>query len=321
MADFYSVYAPFLKEYIEFKRNLGYEMKYIGNFKLFDRFIGDNNILHIDLTREESERWCTKRPNEKETTCYHRINDLRNFCIFMNSCGYTTYIPMSKIKYRTDFTPHIFTKDELARFFQSCDHLTLTGYSNTTYVYPALFRLLLGCGLRISEALSLKIQDVDFTMGTIILHETKNGEERILPFTNSLKSVLLLYVSKHKVNAQNIDYFFSKKDGTKICSDTAYSWFRKVLKQAGIPHGGRGKGPRVHDFRHTFCVRSLAAMDDAELDLYYALPILSKYLGHKSLEATDKYVRLTAEMYPGIMDKMNQLCAYVFPEVISHETY
>ncbi len=74
MVEFYSVYAPFLKEYIEFKRNLGYEMKCIGTFKLFDRFIGDNQILHIDLTREESERWCTKRPNEKETTCDGTIN-------------------------------------------------------------------------------------------------------------------------------------------------------------------------------------------------------------------------------------------------------
>lgn len=62
-------------------------------------------------------------------------------------------------------------------------------------------------------------------------------------------------------------------------------------------------------------------MDELGLDLYYALPILSKYLGHKTLEATDKYVRLTEEMYPGIMSQMNQLCSYVFPEVMSHETY
>jgi hypothetical protein len=51
------------------------------------------------------------------------------------------------------------------------------------------------------------------------------------------------------------------------------------------------------------------------LDLYYSLPILSKYLGHKSLEATDRYVRLTEEMFPAVLEKANKVCAYVFPEV------
>ena len=50
--------------------------------------------------------------------------------------------------------------------------------------------------------------------------------------------------------------------------------------------------------------------------IYITLPILSKYLGHASLEATDRYVRLTAEMYPELLQQANQLCAYVFPEVI-----
>ena len=51
------------------------------------------------------------------------------------------------------------------------------------------------------------------------------------------------------------------------------------------------------------------------LDFYYSLPVLSKYLGHKSLEATDKYVRLTAEMYPSVIEMSNKICAYAFPEV------
>lgn len=50
------------------------------------------------------------------------------------------------------------------------------------------------------------------------------------------------------------------------------------------------------------------------LDLYYALPILSTYLGHRSLDATEQYVRLTAEMYPGIIRNLNAVCSYVFPK-------
>jgi hypothetical protein len=56
-------------------------------------------------------------------------------------------------------------------------------------------------------------------------------------------------------------------------------------------------------------------MSESDLDLYYSLPILSKYLGHQSLEATDKYVRLTSDMYPEIIKEVNNLCSYIFPEV------
>lgn len=54
---------------------------------------------------------------------------------------------------------------------------------------------------------------------------------------------------------------------------------------------------------------------ESGLDLYYSLPILSEYLGHQSLEATEKYVRLTSEMYPGLIHDVNSICAYAFPEV------
>ena len=56
-------------------------------------------------------------------------------------------------------------------------------------------------------------------------------------------------------------------------------------------------------------------MSEAGLDLYYSLPILSKYLGHQSLEATDKYVRLTSDMYPELIKEVNNFCSYIFPEV------
>jgi len=56
-------------------------------------------------------------------------------------------------------------------------------------------------------------------------------------------------------------------------------------------------------------------MSESDLDLYYSLPILSQYLGHQSLEATDKYVRLTSDMYPKLIKEINNLCSYIFPEV------
>lgn len=115
------------------------------------------------------------------------------------------------------------------------------------------------------------------------------------------------------------DYFFVKRNGYNIRAKTVYEWFRKVLRKADIPHRGQGQGPRLHDLRHAFSVHSFVAMAESGLDLYYSLPLLSEYLGHQSLEATDKYVRLTSDMYPKLLSNVNTICSYAFPEVKVHE--
>ena len=111
------------------------------------------------------------------------------------------------------------------------------------------------------------------------------------------------------------NWFFIKPDGSQMNQGSAYRWFRRILFSANISHGGRGRGPRLHDLRHTFSVHSLVSMSESELDLYYALPILSTYLGHQSLDATDMYVRLTAEMYPDLIKKTSKICSSVFPVI------
>src|SRR3546814_2789192 len=102
-------------------------------------------------------------------------------------------------------------------------------------------------------------------------------------------------------------HFFSRQDGQIYTVASIYRWFRKILYRAGISHGGIGTGPRIHDFRHTFACHSLAQMSRAGLDLYYSLPLLSTYMGHRSLSATDGYVRLTEHMYPGLPARVNSL--------------
>lgn len=71
--------------------------------------------------------------------------------------------------------------------------------------------------------------------------------------------------------------------------------------------------------RHTFAVTSLAHMAESGIDLYASLPILSNYLGHRSIGATDHYVRLTANMYPDLINDMDTVCLDVFPKFRNYE--
>jgi integrase/recombinase XerD len=182
-------------------------------------------------------------------------------------------------------------------------------------ILPALIRLLYATGLRISEALSLKERDINLDDRVIIVRDSKNGKERLIPVSLSLSKVLKEYLGyklRLPIKIPANGYFFVSLCGSNCKRDDVDKWFKKVLKAANVMRNPQG--PRLHDLRHTFSVHSLAAMAEQGIDLYCSLPTLSAYLGHQSLEATDAYVRLTAEMYPGLIKDVDLICLNVFPK-------
>lgn len=175
--------------------------------------------------------------------------------------------------------------------------------------------MLYGCGLRKHEALDLKVNDVDFKSNIVIVRESKNNSERMIPMSSSVADAMSKYLLSRNKNKEPENYFFQARHGGRISNNSLYHQFRLVLEKAKISHKGRGFGPRIHDFRHTFSVYTLSNMASQGIDLYCALPILSKYLGHKSISATESYVRITTELFPEIMGDVNRTCSFVFPEV------
>lgn len=241
---------------------------------------------------------------------------LRQFAAFINDMGYPSYIPPLPRAYQSTFTPYLFSPQDIDAIFAASDRLDMGPVLNSTgNVLPAMLRTLYGTGIRVGEAVALKGQDVHLEDQYLIVRHSKNGKERMVPFSDSLADVLRQYRQSLPVRPAEDAPFFVKRNGHPCRAKTIYEGFRRVLREAGIPHGGKGQGPRLHDLRHVFALRSLVAMAEAGLDLYYALPILSEYLGHQSLEATDRYVRLVADLYPAILAQVNTLCAGVFPEV------
>jgi hypothetical protein len=158
---------------------------------------------------------------------------------------------------------------------------------------------------------------INFHDKYLVLRDTKNNKDRMVPISDSLAIACKEYLMYRNLfpSIRKENRFFIKPDGSSMNVYNVYKWFRRIIFTANISHGGRGHGPRLHDLRHTFSVHSLAFMSESEMDLYYSLPLLSTYLGHQSLEATDKYVRLTAEMYPDLIKKTSNICSIVFPVI------
>jgi len=315
--DFEGDFKELLIQFVKLKQSLGFKyVSEIGILQRFSKFTLKYTIENHILTKELADAWLEKRPTEKDVTWEKRINNLRQFAVFLNDLGYEAYIPVCKAKInRNLYVPHIFTHQQLLSFFSNCENIKPHSLSNKNLVLPAIYRLLYGCGLRISEAVALKLKNVDLMQGIITVLDSKFDKDRLIVLSPSLIQYLKKYFSKIHTLSNSEDFFFIKKNRTTLSRDTVYKNFRKILWKSGISHGGKGRGPRLHDFRHTFAVHSLNQMVQQGVDLYCALPILSTYLGHASVAATEKYVRLTEEAYPGIIDSVSKTCAYIFPEV------
>jgi len=292
-------------------------------FLEFDKFFQSNNISELYITRDLISPWRTTRNNDAAATVYFKYSIWSQFCRFMCRFGFDCHIPKMPVNpSKNSFMPYIFSSQQMSTIFCSCDNLRMRDRHMSTilFIIPAIIRLLYGTGLRVNEALFLKNRDVDLNEGCLHVRKSKNGEERLIPLSESLIIVLGQYRDyRDKLQLLNrldkdCDFFISP-NGSRCLSGTVYTWFRKVLTASGIPHQGGHKGPRVHDLRHTFAVHSMDRMARSGIDLYHYLPFLSTFLGHKSLDATEQYVRLTSEMYPDLLNDEKGLCAYVFPKI------
>jgi len=177
--------------------------------------------------------------------------------------------------------------------------------------------MLYACGLRITETLLLKNTDVDLEEGVLRLLGTKGEQARLVPMSESLISLCRSYRTNPLVLNFGSEYFFPAPDRGFYDSSTIYARFRECLFEADISHGGRGKGPRLHDIRHTFAVHTLDNWVKQGKDLYVCLPILSVYLGHTNgLSSTQQYLRLVPEAYSSLTNSFEAQFSNVFPEVL-----
>ena len=185
--------------------------------------------------------------------------------------------------------------------------------------FPMILRLMCGCGLRIGEALSLKMKDVDFDIGAMILKHTKGDKQRLVPMHPSLTKILRQYCLAMGMIGYPEAYLFPTSDSMEpVTVNNAQHKFNFILKQGNVSLPGRKKhqrGPCLHCLRHVFVFKSFANADKAGRRIDDIVPYLSIYLGHDSLKETEKYLKFSSEMFPDAMKLFDRYAAHIFPEV------
>jgi len=284
----------------------------------FSRLTAEQNLSNTSLPEDIVASWIARRPNDSDKTVYCRYSIIKGLAEYMCRMGYSAYIPLPgdipKLTFNT-YVPHIFTADELRRFFGVLD--SEVEYKRAYDIrfrkmLRLIFSLMYCCGLRVSETVNLKIEDILWKDSTLIIRGSKFNKTRYTPMSEEMESALKTYVAE--LNTDN-EWLFYNQYGKPLKAQVAYVQFRKLLEKAGIPHRGRGLGPRVHDFRHTFAVHCLQKWIQNGVSLSSALPRLTAYLGHKDMSSTEQYLRMTAEVYPEISETLSKAYGHLIPKM------
>jgi integrase/recombinase XerD len=313
---FQSVLSACMEKFLQEKHACGYAYREQARIlQHLDNFLVPEGLATSELPRSIARKWLAKKAHESAGTHQQRIAVTRQFSRFLLRLGYSAYVPdfTFAARNRSTFVPRMLTDGELRKFFQAVDALQPTARSPLRHlIMPEVFRLLFGCGFRVNEVLKLRVRDVDLNQGIITVRQGKFRKDRLVPPTLPLVNRLRKYAAHFEKRPPDA-IFFPGPNGGPFSLRTVYPLFRRLLWQCGISHGGRGKGPRIHDARHLFAVRVLLRWYQNGEDLDAKLPLLATYLGHLNLSGTQRYLHLTAELFPEITARSDAAFGDVIP--------
>ena len=288
--------------YIDHKRALGMRFK-TEDFILraLCRALGDVTLTQIHA--EPMTAFLNGRNPLEITAAWHKkYSVIRGFYRFVLARGMAQASPLPRHAPQCTapaFVPYIYSQSELKRLLDAVPTCCSGKVSVHADVFRALLLLLYGAGLRLEEALSLTMNDVDLDQAVICIRETKFYKTRLVPLGGDITFALALYVGARGGNSfdQPGAPFFAVRDGRRVSQSIARRIFASVRALAGVrrPSPCRYQ-PRLHDLRHTAAVHRLIAWYRSGEDLQFLLPRLVTYLGHVNLAATKHYLTLTPEL-------------------------
>ena len=289
-----------VETYIDFKCSLG--MRYRSQaavLRSYSRMMGDIAIAEVQPaavlafltgTGPVTTRWMD----------YYRT--LEGFYRYAISRGFIdrSPLPTNTPKCPPSFIPYIYTVDELKRLLAATDILQTPRSPLLALTIRNLLLLLYGTGMRIGEALSLTIQDVDLERRVLTVRDSKFFKTRLVPIGPSLTAVLTDYRSRRRqlpLPGGKNAAFLATHTGLHLNYKRVNKLFCRVRKAANIRRESSARyPPRIHDIRHTSAVHRVIAWYRTGADVQRLLPQLATYLGHVDIRSTQRYLSMTPEL-------------------------
>ncbi|WP_231973162.1 tyrosine-type recombinase/integrase [Variovorax sp. HW608] len=290
------------QDFLRFKRAMG--QSYLrGEFVIggFIQFVashwGRDGGVRLDVA---VARWTARIAGRKAVTVGLEFGVVRQLCLYRRRHDPSSYVPehaLAPVK-ESHFQPYIFSHDEVRQLLAAATN------HNGRFIWSPMFRalvLVLYCtGMRLGEAVRLRMVDVDLKRGTLLVQHSK-GRSRIVAIRDDLVRELLHYIEARQQllgNTHRPDpaVLFLRKDSSPLTVKSASEALRVLLRKFGMkPQSGR-VGARPYELRHAFAVHRLTAWSVEGVDVHARLPWLSAYLGHLNVLGTEVYLKATPQL-------------------------
>lgn len=321
--SFKSILKPYIESLIAEKNANGFIYKTEKlTLKRFDQYCVDKKLNTANITKEFLKDWCTQLTTEKTCGLAKRVGTVRQLLLHMFSLGISVYIPTEHFK-KEIVLPHLFTDEEIIAYFKVVDAPLpdkkpryLHRLANE---FRVLFRMLYCCGLRNSEASTIKTENVDLEKGILTIINAKNRRDRLVYLPDDLRQLCIMY---REYITQELgylpEYFFPGMYPTKPIPNTSVdSKFNIYWKKTSFSQMCNNK-PTVHDLRFSFITKRINEWVKANENIDNLMPYLSQYVGHSSISETYYYYHISKEFYKIVLQK-DKTSSEVIPEVNMNE--
>ena len=294
--SFRSRLGPKMEEYIAHKRvaldsTFNTQASALHAFDVFLRYTDyDQGLLTKDAVEAYRARLVAK--NLSSSHIRSVLGTIRGLAIYLIGQGTDAYLfPKNKLPIAHYREPYIPSLDELKKFAKFVDAKavkTSKRLHQFAVSYAVIYRLLFLLGLRISEALDLRREEVRFSDNTLYIRNSKGNKDRVVAFNDGLAKLLSDFDVSADKHCPQRTYFFGIDSDGRPCKSAFRMWFkRNWLKCFG--DRGRYALPSPHCLRHAYVVHIIDLWAEQRVDFRTRLPILSKSLGHASVANTYYY--------------------------------
>ena len=285
-----------LERYLSMRQGLGYKYQHQAR-RLADFVSFMEKRKATTITTKLAVAWATLPP-DRHASWALRLTDVRGFARHIANIDPQTEVPPAGILPPLKRAkPYVYSDAEINALLAAALALPpANGLRRWTYHY--LFGLIAVTGMRLSEAIGLQRSDVNLDEGVLTVRQSKFGKSRLVPLHRTTREALLSYAERRDAHLGSRcgPHFFVAERGGRLLHQYVHRVFWRLSREIGLRRPGDHTGPRVHDFRHRFAIRTLLDWYREGIDVEQQLPVLSTYLGHACVRDTYWYLSACPEL-------------------------
>jgi len=287
-----------VQTYLSVRRATGFHLVKAGyHLRSFSAY-SDAKGRHF-VNSQTAIEWAQQVPSVHQRA--RRLGDVIRFARYLHAEDARHEIPTAIFgsESRPRRSPYILSDEQIRQLIQLASQ---SGYRTLRrQTYSTLFALLSCTGLRVSEAIRLRYDDI--TPDGLAIRATKFKKSRLVPLHDTARAGLERYLQLRRPYAPFDDHVFISLRRKPLLHADVDTAFRTAVARMGLPRGRERRHPTPHSLRHAFAVRALQACPDGRDHITQHMLMLSTYLGHCKAADTYWYLEAVPNLMRGIADR------------------